>query len=46
MDDDDDDDSDTDVGSTSDPDEKDARHSYTGIQRFLIAHELDEYFPM
>lgn len=45
-DDEDDDDSDTDVASSSDTDEKDTRSSYSALQRFLTAHELDEYYPM
>lgn len=41
----DEDDSDTDVVS-SDEEGQEARNSYSSLERFLIAYDLEEYYPM
>lgn len=40
-----DEDSDTDVVSSDDEDQE-ARNSYSSLERFLTAYDLEEYYPM
>lgn len=42
----DDDDSDTDVVSSDGEDQEGPRNSYSSLERFLIAYDLEEYYPM
>lgn len=41
---DDEDDSDTDVVSSDD--DLESRNSYSSLERFLVAYDLEEYYPM